>query len=94
VGEPLAAWVGPCIHACCYVVGDDVTSAFEGRGLPIAGAGRVDPAAAAADALRRAGVAAVCIATECTSCDPRYFSYRREGVTGRQAAIVGLTSPA
>jgi copper oxidase (laccase) domain-containing protein len=26
----------------------------------------------------------------CTSCSPDYFSYRRDGVTGRQGAFLAL----
>jgi YfiH family protein len=90
VGEPVAAWVGPCIHACCYSVGTDVIEEFHGGGLPVEAADRVDPARAAETILRRAGVERVTVASECTSCDPRYFSYRRDGITGRQAGIVAL----
>ena len=85
-----AAWVGPCIHACCYEVGPEVVEAFTERGLPVAAPDRVDPAEAAATVLRRAGVTNIAVAEECTHCDPRYFSYRRDGVTGRQGAFAGL----
>jgi YfiH family protein len=90
VGEPIAAWVGPCIHACCYGVGPDVIEGFRGRDLPVESPDHVDPAKAAASILRRSGVDRVAVARECTSCDPRYFSYRRDGVTGRQAGLVAF----
>jgi polyphenol oxidase len=90
VGEPIAAWVGPCIHSCCYTVGADVVERFRDRGLPVQAPERVDPARAAEAILRRSGVRHLSVATECTSCDPRYFSYRRDGVTGRQAGLVAL----
>ena len=32
----------------------------------------------------------VAVAAECTFHDPGYFSYRRDGVTGRQGALVWL----
>jgi YfiH family protein len=85
-----AAWIGPSIRACCYEVGAEVTEAFTARGLPVAAPGRVDPADAAAAALRDAGVGAVAESDVCTGCDGRYFSYRKEGVTGRQGAFVAL----
>ena len=85
-----AAWIGPCIHACCYEVGAEVVEAFTKRGLPVAAPDRVDPADAAEAVLRRAGVSNIAVARECTHCDPRYFSYRRDGVTGRQGAFAGL----
>lgn len=90
VGDVEAAWVGPSIHACCYEVGPEVVEAFTSKGLPVAGADRVDPGRAATFALHRAGVTRVASSTECTSCDDRYFSYRRDGSTGRQGAFVGL----
>lgn len=90
VGDVRAAWVGPSIHACCYEVGPEVIEAFRAKGLPVAGPDRVDPGAAAAFALDRAGVAGVWASTDCTHCDPRYFSYRRDGTTGRQGAFVAL----
>jgi polyphenol oxidase len=93
VGEPRAAYVGPSIRACCYEVGSEVIEAFEERGLPIAGTDRVDPGAAAVAALRGAGVEEIAASDGCTSCDPRYFSYRRDGVTGRQGAFVTLPAP-
>ena len=90
VGAVERAWVGPSIHACCYEVGPEVVEAFASHGLPVAAPDRVDPGRAAMVALRRAGVEDVEAITDCTSCDARYFSYRRDGVTGRQGSFVGL----
>lgn len=90
LGEVRKAWVGPSIHACCYEVGPEVIEAFAGRGLPIAAPGRVDPGHAAVAVLERAGVAEVEATAMCTAGDPRYFSHRRDGVTGRQGAFAGL----
>lgn len=94
VGPVTAAWIGPSIHACCYEVGDDVTDAFTQAGLPVAGPRRVDPSSAALAALKRAGVTNVARSGECTSCGSNYFSYRRDGETGRQAAFISLLGPA
>lgn len=90
VGAPLAAWIGPSIRSCCYEVGPEVIGAFEEHGLPVAAPGRVSPADAAAFAVERAGVTEVAASGDCTCCDPRYFSYRRDGVTGRQGAFASL----
>jgi len=90
-GEINAAWVGPSIHSCCYEVGPEVIDAFERMKLPVADGAHVDPGRAAAVALRRAGVEAIVVSDTCTSCDPSYFSHRREGVTGRQGAFATLT---
>ncbi len=84
------AYIGPCIRACCYEVGPEVVDAFRAGGLPVADERHVDPGTAADAALRRAGVTRVTDSTVCTGCDPSYFSYRRDGVTGRQGAFVAL----
>jgi polyphenol oxidase len=83
--------VGPSIHACCYEVGQEVVAAFAERGLEGDTPGRVDPGAAAGTIIRRMGVDAVVVSDSCTHCDRRYFSYRRDRVTGRQGAFAALT---
>ena len=90
VGPVWGAWIGPSIHACCYRVGADVTSAFGARGLPVPAPGRVDPARAAAHILSTRGVRALCVSEECTHCSPGYFSHRRDGITGRQGAFAAI----
>ena len=90
VGRVTHAWVGPSIHACCYEVGPEVTEAFRARGLPVAGPTHVDPARAAEKILADAGVPEIEVSARCTSCDRRYFSYRRDGLTGRQGGFVTL----
>ena len=92
IEPPHSAWIGPSIHACCYEVGDEVVDSFRSRDLPVAANNRVDPAEAAAALLDRAGVSDVVIASQCTHCDADYFSYRRDGVTGRQGAFAALTA--
>lgn len=90
VGPVRAAWVGPSIHACCYEVSDDVLDAFRGSGLPVAGPDRVDPGRAAVFALHRAGITEVASTDDCTCCSSRYFSYRRDGLTGRQGSFIAM----
>lgn len=90
VGAPSAAWVGPSIRSCCYEVGPEVIRAFEERGLPVAARDRVSPGEAAVFALERAGLTNVAASSDCTSCDGRYFSYRRDGLTGRQGGFAWL----
>lgn len=92
LGQVTNAWVGPAIRECCYEVGDEVVAAFRQQGLP-AGRKRVDIPNAAQAALRDAGVAAIVASEVCTGCDPSFFSYRREGVTGRQGAFVSILGP-
>lgn len=90
VGRPRAAWVGPCIHACCYEVGPEVVDAFRSKGLPTAADDRVDIGRATVVALRRAGIEHIAASEECTGCDASFFSHRRDGPTGRQGAFATL----
>ena len=88
VGDVRAAWVGPSIHGCCYEVGDEVLDAFKAAELPLSDDTHVDPGRAAAVILRRAGVSEVSASVDCTHCDQTFYSYRRDGETGRQAGTI------
>jgi polyphenol oxidase len=89
--------VGPAVGGCCYEVGPDVREAVGAR-YPAAlattrdGRPALDPAAAAAQALERAGVGQLRVAGECTvDLADRHFSHRRDhGRTGRQAGLIAL----
>ncbi len=86
---PLVAVVGPGAGGCCYEVGPEVHSAF---GSAHAHGRHIDLRAIARDRLLAAGVAEVSDLDVCTICDPRCFSYRREGIhAGRQAGIAWLS---
>ena len=96
----LLAWLGPAIGAERYEVGPDVREALL-TGDPDAGdafrpAGRPDRWRADLEAivrrrLARCGVSSVHGGGTCTASDPgRFFSYRRDGVTGRMATLVWL----
>mgnify|MGYP000066440811 CR=1 FL=1 len=96
----LQAWLGPCIGPRQFEVGEEVVLAFGGSP---AGDGRFTPRprpdgamrwladlpALARDRLRQCGVSATTGGAWCTVEDPsRFFSYRRDGVTGRLAAAI------
>jgi len=84
-----AAAVGPGIGPCCYEVGEEVLSAFDG--LDGVARGRMlDLTAVATALLERAGVDAIESSGLCTSCNPElFYSHRRDGErTGRQAGLV------
>jgi len=92
------AWLGPAIGGEVYEVGDEVRDALLAGPVP-AGALRPSPAgrwladltAIARARLRAAGVGAVHGGGPCTYRDAaRFFSYRRDGVTGRMACGVWL----
>jgi len=95
----VAAWLGPAIGPGAFEVGADVRDAFVGACADDAGAfaakgnGKwlADLYALARARLARAGVPAVSGGGACTYRDAaRFFSYRRDGATGRMAALAWL----
>lgn len=98
-GSEILAWLGPAIGPDRFEVGDEVRAAFVERdpaaapafrsGLP--GKWRADIYQLAHRRLAAAGVNAVYGGGFCTVQDrERFFSYRRDGVTGRMAALIWL----
>jgi len=95
--ECLAA-VGPCIGPCCYEVGEDVATIFRENFndpsilLKISSEKyKLDLVKANLALLLEEGIRPenVSIANICTACHPElFYSYRREGCTGRMAAII------
>ncbi len=93
----VVAAVGPRIGACCYAVGPEVVEGIRVHVAPDlfvsqkGAATHVDLGAANAMQLRSLGVADIDVLPVCTACEPRFFSYRRDGPgTGRLAAVIGL----
>lgn len=102
LGRPpsrLVAWLGPAIAQPAFEVGEEVRAAFLARSPEHAAAfagnarGRfqADLYALARITLARAGVTSVHGGGWCTAGDPaRFFSYRRDGTTGRMATLAWL----
>jgi YfiH family protein len=95
----VVAWLGPSIGPRAFEVGDEVREAFlaqdDGtaaqfrRGRP--GRWLADLPGLARRRLAAAGVAAVSGVDLCTHADPsRFYSFRRDGATGRMAALAWL----
>lgn len=93
----LRAWLGPAIGAQAFEVGDDVREAFVTRdaGAAVAfcrgdnGRWLADLPALARRRLQALGVTAIVGGDECTvGRADRYFSYRRDGVSGRMASLI------
>lgn len=96
------AWIGPAIGAGAFQVGPDVREAFsreladepglfkDDRDAP--GKWRADLAGLARLRLGRLGVTDIQASGLCTVTDPdrRFFSYRRDGRTGRIATLAWL----
>jgi len=95
----LVAWLGPAIGPQSYEVGDEVRATFVAQDADAAdafvptrpGHWLADLYALARRRLARCGVTRVSGGTFCTFSEPeRFFSYRRDRVTGRMAALAWL----
>jgi YfiH family protein len=98
-GDELLAWLGPAIGQQHFEVGAEVRAAFCDRDpsasaafLPNArGRWQCDLDRLARNRLHALGVSAIYGTPQCTYSQPRaYFSHRRDGVTGRMAALVWI----
>lgn len=96
----LMAWLGPAIGPAAFEVGGEVRAAFTARDAALAGAFRAvgddqwlaDIYAIARRQLQVLGVSECYGGGYCTHGDPeRFFSYRRDGVTGRMATLIWRT---
>ncbi|GAB6264447.1 peptidoglycan editing factor PgeF [Photobacterium sp. R1] len=96
--EQILAWLGPAIGPAAFEVGGEVREQFI-AGQPEAAAAfqphgekwLADLYQLAALRLNRLGITQVFGGTVCTYADPaRFYSYRRDGVTGRQASLIWL----
>lgn len=96
----IVAWLGPCIGPAAFEVGSEVRDRFcEGdahcgslfRQASAHGKWLADLPALARRRLAGAGVTDVHGGRWCTVADPaRFYSFRRDGVTGRMAACVWI----
>jgi polyphenol oxidase len=100
----LLAWLGPAIGPCHFEVGEDVKDAFlksradaalEACFQPAAQSSKfmADLYALARLKLRALGVTAIDGGDDCSYCnEQQFFSYRRDGVCGRNLSLIYLTS--
>ena len=97
----LLAWLGPAIGPETFEVGDEVREAFVAVDPTAAeqfrahgyGHWLADLYGLARRRLGRLGITAVSGGGYCTFSEPqRFFSYRRDGVTGRMASLIWLQS--
>ena len=93
----LDAWIGPRICAEHYPVGDELLRAFDST--PGAAAAfrqigadqwQADLPAIARLQLQRAGIPSIRDSGLCSHADPRFFSVRRDGRTGRTATLAWI----
>jgi polyphenol oxidase len=98
--DEVRVWLGACIGPTQFEVGADVVEAFranpgsprfQSRGPAHPGKWLADLPSLARDRLHAAGVADVSGGTWCTVSEPsRFFSFRRDRVTGRMAACIWI----
>lgn len=103
--ERIEAWLGACIGPRAFEVGADVLQAFgvdpsaapgcsSRFALSKPGKWLADLPGLARDRLERAGVRRIGGGSWCSVEDPsRFFSFRRDGATGRMAAAIWITRP-
>jgi len=93
----MKAYLGPCIHPCCYEFGAvDLARCVERFGSAVAsstawGTSALDMRAVVRQELQEHGVELIEVVgmSECTGCHPhRYFSHRRRSERGRQVMAV------
>lgn len=94
----ILAWIGPCIRKEAFEVGPEVVKIFREGALknvadiaiePFGEKWRIDMPTFCIEALRLSGVDQVTDSGLCTASDPnRFYSYRRDGGTGRHAAVI------
>ena len=87
------AAIGPCICGSCYEVGEEVRREIERLDLKCAwkvGARHIDLGMANRELLERAGLFPHHIDTlsRCTSCEPRFVSWRQDRTEGRQISYI------
>jgi YfiH family protein len=95
---PVNAWVGPAICPACYEVGPEVLEEVmrvvpEAAALTREGTPAVDVRAGVVAQLAGRGISAELVGN-CTYEDPHLYSYRRDGVTGRQVGVIVLREAA
>jgi YfiH family protein len=94
-GAEISATIGPAICGICYEVSEDVHQEVVSQ-FPLAdsrtrsGSVALDLPRALAGALESLGVSINPIIGRCTVEESDLFSYRRDGITGRQAGLVRL----
>ena len=95
----ILAWIGPAIGPQAFEVGDEVRAAFIAHDPAAATAFRphlpgkwwADLFLLARQRLQACGVTAIYGGDTCTVSDPaRFYSYRRDGQTGRMAGLIWL----
>ncbi len=88
--QNIKAYIGPSIKQCCYEIDGEVLE-FSKQKYPLhVKQNCLDIRGILLSQLRGLGIKDIEDKSTCTSCDRDFFSYRRDGVCGRQAGIIML----
>ncbi|KIM11197.1 MAG: hypothetical protein KU37_05990 [Sulfuricurvum sp. PC08-66] len=88
--------MGPSIRSCCYAIGPKEVEQTRQKGYDFAllmreGQAYLDIEAILLSQLGALGITHIVRSEVCTACDTQnYFSYRKEGVTGRFSGVIML----
>jgi len=102
-GTEFLAWLGPAISPAHFEVGQEVREAFVGPDIDAEiafidnarGRWQCDLYTLARRALARTGIAEIYGGEHCTYAETqRFYSYRRDGQTGRMASLIWIDSAA
>jgi len=90
--QRVIAWLGPAIGPCHYEVGTDVYQRFPDTAVFLPGKDEshwmMNLYAEARRQLVIAGISDIYGGGFCSFCEERFYSYRRDGTTGRFAALI------
>jgi hypothetical protein len=93
VADDILVYLGASIGQCCYEVGEEIANIIDDRYIENRdGEFYLDILSMNIHQLQSVGIKEENIQMQgiCTCCDKNYFSYRREGATGRFAGILKL----
>ncbi len=86
-------WIGPSIHSCHYEVKTDLVEYFSDHGNSFEcrnGKTYLNLQKVAEEKLNSFGIKNITISSECTYCNKKYFSYRRDKKLKNMLAIIGF----
>ncbi|NPA03325.1 MAG: peptidoglycan editing factor PgeF [Epsilonproteobacteria bacterium] len=84
--KEIKAIISPGIHSCCYEISPSLAKKYPAKFIK--NGKFLDIKQIIYEGLARGGVESVKDVNICTSCNPNYYSYRRDKVTGRFAVMI------